>query len=81
MAAARETTASSPKGETPREDANQHDAVEDAEWVDQAGSGDDYDAGAVGGAHCARGRVQSHFNRSGTERPGSPWNEQTEVGL
>ena len=27
-----------------------HDAVENAEWVDQAG---------CGGAHCARGRVQS----------------------
>ena len=28
---------SSPQGETPWEGANQHDAVEDAEWVDQAG--------------------------------------------
>ena len=47
MAAARETTAVSPQGETPREGANQHHAAEDAEWAHQAGSGDDYDAGAL----------------------------------
>ena len=49
--------------QTPWEGANQHDAAEDAEWVDQAGCGVDHDAGAGGGAHCARGWVQSHFNR------------------
>ncbi len=42
--------------------ANQHHAVEDAEWAHQAGSGDDYDAGEGGGADCAGGWVQSHFD-------------------
>jgi hypothetical protein len=63
-AAARETTAGSPKGETPREGANQHHAVEDVEWVDQAGCGVDYDAGEGGLLRCSRGRVQSDFDRS-----------------
>jgi hypothetical protein len=73
---ANQTAAGSPQGETPRAGANQHHAVEDAQWFDQAGSGDDYDAGEGGpsgicrrfhgrtGADCARGRVQSHFDRS-----------------
>ena len=71
MAAARETTAGSPQGETPRDGANQHHAAEDAEWVDQAGCGVDHDAGAGGCADCAGGGVQSDFDWSGTERPGS----------
>ena len=55
MAAARETAEGGPQGETPREGANQHHAVEDAQWVDQAGSGDDYDAGGGWGRTFALG--------------------------
>ena len=50
--------------QTPWEGANQHDAVEDAEWIDQAGCGVDHDAGEGGGADCARGGVQSDFDRT-----------------
>jgi hypothetical protein len=46
----------------PWEGANQHDPVEDAEWAHKAGCGVHHDAGAGGGADCARGRVQSDFN-------------------
>jgi hypothetical protein len=81
VAAARETTAGSPQGETPWEGANQHDAFEDAEWAHQAGCGVDHDAGAGGGADCAGRGVQSDFDRSGTEGLGSPQDEQPKVGL
>ena len=57
--------------QTPREGANQHHAVEDAEWVNQAGCGVDYDAGQGGCADCARGGVQSNFDRTRTEGLGS----------
>jgi hypothetical protein len=36
------------------------DTVEDAQWVDQAGSGVDHDAGACGGADCTREIVKSN---------------------
>jgi hypothetical protein len=54
VAAAREAAEGGPQGETPREGANQHHAAEDAEWVDQARCRVDHDAGAGGGADCAR---------------------------
>jgi hypothetical protein len=57
--------------QTPREGANQHHALEDAEWVNQAGCGVDYDAGQGGCADCARGGVQSNFDRTRTEGLGS----------
>jgi hypothetical protein len=64
----------------PREGANQHHAVEDAQWVDQAGCGVHHDAGAGGGAHYAWGRVQPDFDWSRTEGLGSPQDEQPKVG-
>ena len=64
QAAPKEKQIGQSTNQTPWEGANQHHAVEDAQWVDQAGCGDYHDAGAGAGADCARGWVQPDFDNA-----------------